>query len=126
MSTKPTGNPAGRKPLPPKHFPRCTCGSLNNVRRVDRNRYFCHKCNKTFEVTPEQNTIYRACESLDLEFRGYEVDQVVRDWNAGVDVAAIARKAGRKPLEVGILIADLAEQGQVDSRENGVYGMEAG
>jgi hypothetical protein len=51
------------------------------------------------------------------------VEQVIRQWNAGVSLGEIAGTVGMDPDDVAIILIDLARQGRIRRREGGALGV---
>lgn len=67
---------------------------------------------------------YTSGRDLSLTWDVEQVNQVIEDYQAGKPIWDMAERYQRKQLELAILIAELAEDGRIESREGGVYGVE--
>lgn len=61
---------------------------------------------------------------LDLIFNEVEIAQFLDYWRKGYSLKTIADKLRRKPLEIGLLVLDRAEVGEIIPRPTGIQGKE--
>ena len=77
------------------------------------------------KIRPKEELII-ALSDLDFSWYPAEVEQVKELWQKGIGTAEIAKKFSREVDEVFLLLLDLARQGEIRSREGGLYGRESG
>lgn len=71
-----------------------------------------------------QGRLYVALEDFDFGWEPELVYAVAEDYRAGVSVPDMVEKYKRHPVEVAVLIMDLAERGVIEPRPSGVWGFE--
>ena len=59
--------------------------------------------------------------NADLAFEENEIYRFIALWHNGEDILSIAKKMKRTPLEIGLLIVDRAEVGEIKCRPNGIF-----
>lgn len=67
-------------------------------------------------------SMYYACKGISNRWQFHNVEKVMRLWKAGADIREIAEKQGRAPIEVIVLLYDLAENGKIEPRHGGLIG----
>ena len=71
----------------------------------------------------EFEPIHIACEELNFTWREPQLITFREMWAEGWDVRVIARRLGRKPEEVAILVMDQARTGKIKKRPTGIFGI---
>lgn len=71
-----------------------------------------------------QGRLYVALEDFDFGWEPELVNAVAEDYRAGVSVPDMVEKYKRHPVEVAVLIMDLAERRVIEPRPSGVWGFE--
>lgn len=71
-----------------------------------------------------QRRLYIALEGFDFGWNPELVYAVAKDYRAGVSVPDMVEKYKRHPVEVAVLIMDLAERRVIEPRPSGVWGFE--
>lgn len=80
------------------------------------------KKKKRIDKTGKQYIVFFDSE-IDLSWTMSEVEKICNLWNEGVSVMDISSMFDRYPLEVVLLIIDLAEQDKIVKRPSGIFGM---
>jgi len=70
-----------------------------------------------------QGRLYIALEGFDFGWEPEQVYAVAEDYRAGVSVPDMVEKYKRHPVEVAVLIMDLAERRVIEPRPSGVWGV---
>ncbi|MGM0437525.1 MAG: hypothetical protein ACQEQD_04570 [Bacillota bacterium] len=65
---------------------------------------------------------YIALLELDFSWRKETVEEVKELWKEGYIISYIADKINREGDEVFLLLMDLARKGEIEKRENGIFG----
>lgn len=73
-------------------------------------------------TTIEKQYICFYDSDIDLSWPISDVERFKEMWNNYDSLMTIAKKLGRHPLEVSLLIIDLAESEQIERRPTGIYG----
>lgn len=69
--------------------------------------------------------LYIALDELDFSWYAAEVEQITELWAKGWPVRQIAKRYGRDPDEVAVLIMDLARRKKIQQRPGGAMGLSA-
>lgn len=59
---------------------------------------------------------------IDWVFTRSEVQKFRTMWSADMSIDSIAKELERKPLEIGLLIIEQAERGEIKVRQQGIFG----
>lgn len=71
----------------------------------------------------EFEPIHIACEELNFTWKEDQLTEFREMWARGYDIRVIARRLGRKPEEVAILIIDQARTSKIKKRPGGIFGI---
>ena len=70
----------------------------------------------------EQKRVLLDDVDIDWVFTERETDVFRAMWEADMGMDSIAKELGRKPLEIGLLIIEQAELGEIQVRQQGIFG----
>lgn len=62
-------------------------------------------------------------KGVDLGFSYEQVSDFVLMWNEGISIENIAKRFKRRPLEVLLLMLDQVEEGKIELRSTGIFGL---
>ena len=70
----------------------------------------------------EQKRVLLDDVDIDWVFTDRETEVFKTMWEADMGMDSIAEELGRKPLEIGLLIIEQAELGEIQVRQQGIFG----
>ena len=70
----------------------------------------------------EQKRVLLDDVDIDWVFTDRETEVFKAMWEADMSMDSIAEELGRKPLEIGLLIIEQAELGEIQVRQQGIFG----
>lgn len=73
-----------------------------------------------YKLRPKE--LYTALEELDFTWYPAEVKNVIWQWNNLKGLYDIAKTMARDADEVALLLMDLSRRGQIEPRDNGIWG----
>lgn len=78
----------------------------------------------TAKYNVERQYIVFFDSEFNLSWNESDVKRFCEMWNKGVSVQEIARIFNRHPVDVILLVIDLAEQEKIEHRPSGIYGLQ--
>ncbi len=78
----------------------------------------------TAKYNVERQYIVFFHSEFNLSWNESDVERFRDMWNNGISVQEIAKKFGRHPVDVVLLVIDLAEQEKIEHRPSGIYGLQ--